>query len=123
MNVATHLSGAWALAVFHGFGGRLAVADIEHISPVTKILSKAFSDLGIKKRDVNGRTQYGTCRTQEHSHHQAEQKSSCNCCSHVEIARFIFLSTLGRDRITNLHTQYVCPSSILSESTDDILIS
>ena len=48
----------FCVSVFHGFGGRLAVTDID-LSPVTKIMTMAYSELGIKKRDVNGRSQYG----------------------------------------------------------------
>ena len=44
--------------VFHGFGGRIHVNDIE-VSQVPKIMTKAFDELGIKRRDTNGRSQYG----------------------------------------------------------------
>lgn len=49
--------------VFHGFGGRLTVTDIE-LSPVTRIMSMAFNELGVKRRDINGRSQYGYGHTQ-----------------------------------------------------------
>ena len=58
------------VSVFHGFGGRLAVTDID-LSPVTKIMTMAYSELGIKKRDVNGRSQYGM----SHSSHQVSASS------------------------------------------------
>lgn len=56
-------NGEYVRTVFHGFGGRLAVTDID-LSPVTKIMSMAYGELGVKKRDVNGRSQYGFAPTQ-----------------------------------------------------------
>ena len=46
------------LAVFHGSGGRLPVADVEH-STVNIIMDQCFKEIGIKKRDLNGQTAFG----------------------------------------------------------------
>ena len=46
------------VVVFHGYGGRMTVADCER-SPVSKIIKDAFDEVGVKKKDVNGRSQFG----------------------------------------------------------------
>jgi len=56
-------NGEYVRTVFHGFGGRLSVSDIE-LSPVTRIMTSAYGEMGIKRRDVNGRSQYGFAATQ-----------------------------------------------------------
>ncbi len=30
-----------------------------NLSPVTRVMGMAYKELGVKKRDVNGRSQYG----------------------------------------------------------------
>ena len=54
MYCAIHLM----LSVFHGYGGRLTVSDTE-CTPVTRLMTMAFKEHGVNKRDVNGRSQYG----------------------------------------------------------------
>ena len=49
---------AFSFSVFHGFGGQLPVSDV-YQSTVGKIMNMAFDELGVKKKDINGRSQYG----------------------------------------------------------------
>jgi choline dehydrogenase len=56
-------NGEYIRTVFHGHGGRWTVTDIEQ-STVGRIVTEAFKELGMKKRDVNGRSQYGYMPTQ-----------------------------------------------------------
>lgn len=44
--------------VFHGFGGRLSVMDV---GPTTlnQIVGLCFKEISLKKRDLNGKNQFG----------------------------------------------------------------
>ena len=44
--------------VFHGFGGRWTVADVGPTT-INKIMDLSFKEIGLKKRDLNGQTQFG----------------------------------------------------------------
>ena len=46
-------------AVFHGFGGRMAVSDTG-MTPLNKIIDRCFKEIGLKQRDYNGRTHFGS---------------------------------------------------------------
>jgi choline dehydrogenase len=50
-------------AVFHGFGGRVAVTDI-NLSPLNKIMTSAFKEHHINKKDINGKSHFGYSQTQ-----------------------------------------------------------
>ncbi|KAI0226225.1 Glucose dehydrogenase [FAD, quinone] [Lamellibrachia satsuma] len=49
--------------VFHGYGGKMTISDIR-LSPVNEIAEKALKELGVPKRDTNGKTQFGYGHTQ-----------------------------------------------------------
>jgi hypothetical protein len=46
-------------AVFHGFGGRMSVSDVG-MTPLNKIMEKCFTEVGLKQRDYNGKSQFGS---------------------------------------------------------------
>jgi hypothetical protein len=48
----------YAVAVFHGFGGRMSVTDVG-MTPMNKIMERCFKEIGLKQRDYNGKTQFG----------------------------------------------------------------
>ena len=54
-------------SVFHGFGGRMTVSDIE-LSPVNKVIQNTFKEQGYKIREPNGKNMFG--KDQEHSMYQ-----------------------------------------------------
>jgi len=56
-------NGAYVNTVFHGYGGQLPVSDA-YQSTVGKIMNMAFEELGVKKKDINGRSQYGYSQSQ-----------------------------------------------------------
>ena len=49
--------------MFHGFGGRLPVKDVQ-LSAINNVMKRTFEELGVKTRDVNGRNMYGYGPTQ-----------------------------------------------------------
>jgi len=49
-------------AVFHGFGGRMAVSDAG-MTPLNRIIDRCFKEIGLKQRDYNGRTHFGLYMT------------------------------------------------------------
>lgn len=56
-------NGEFVKTVFHGFGGRLAVTDV---GPTTanNIMRYCFQEISLKKRDLNGKNQFGWGPTQ-----------------------------------------------------------
>ncbi|ELU07608.1 hypothetical protein CAPTEDRAFT_218563 [Capitella teleta] len=56
-------NGQYVQSVFHGFGGRVAVADI-NLSPLNKIMTSAFKEHNINKKDINGKSHFGYSQTQ-----------------------------------------------------------
>lgn len=56
-------NGEFVRTVFHGFGGRLAVKDV---GPTTmnQIMGLCFKEISLKKRDLNGKNQFGWGPTQ-----------------------------------------------------------
>lgn len=56
-------NGDYVRTVFHGFGGRLTVQDTI-LSPVTQIMTLAFKELGIEKKDINGKSHFGYAHSQ-----------------------------------------------------------
>ena len=50
--------GPFQHAVFHGFGGVLSVIDV-YTSTLTKLLQNSFEEFGLKKKDLNGKNQFG----------------------------------------------------------------
>jgi len=56
-------NGEFVKTVFHGFGGRLAVTDVGK-TVVNNIMNLCFSEISLKKRDLNGKNQFGWGPTQ-----------------------------------------------------------
>lgn len=56
-------NGEFIRTVFHGFGGRMPVADVGP-STVNKIIDLVFKEIGLKRRDLNGHNQFGWAPTQ-----------------------------------------------------------
>eukprot|EP00914_Ancora_sagittata_P010169 GHVO01019574.1.p1 GENE.GHVO01019574.1~~GHVO01019574.1.p1 ORF type:complete len:634 (+),score=76.07 GHVO01019574.1:425-2326(+) len=56
-------NGPYVQSVFHGFGGRVAVADI-NLSPLNKIMTAAFKEHKINKKDINGKSHFGYSQVQ-----------------------------------------------------------
>jgi choline dehydrogenase len=56
-------NGPYVQSVFHGFGGRVAVADV-NLSPLNRIMTAAFKEHNINKKDINGRSHFGYSQTQ-----------------------------------------------------------
>lgn len=56
-------NGEFVRTVFHGFGGRLSVMDV---GPTTlnQIIGLCFKEISLKKRDLNGKNQFGWSPTQ-----------------------------------------------------------
>lgn len=46
------------VSVFHGFGGRLSVIDVGPTT-VNQIIGYCFKEISLKKRDLNGKNQFG----------------------------------------------------------------
>lgn len=56
-------NGEFVRTVFHGFGGRLSVTDVGQ-SMVNQIMGLCFKEISLKKRDLNGKNQFGWGPTQ-----------------------------------------------------------
>lgn len=56
-------NGEFVRTVFHGFGGRMAVMD-GGPTTINQILGLCFKEISLKKRDLNGRNQFGWGPTQ-----------------------------------------------------------
>jgi choline dehydrogenase-like flavoprotein len=56
-------NGEFVRTVFHGFGGRLAVMDVGPTT-VNQIIGYCFKEISLKKRDLNGKNQFGWGPTQ-----------------------------------------------------------
>jgi choline dehydrogenase len=56
-------NGQFVRTVFHGFGGRLSVMDVG-ATTVNQIMRYCFDEISLKKRDLNGKNQFGWGPTQ-----------------------------------------------------------
>jgi len=56
-------NGEFVRTVFHGFGGRMSVMDVGP-TQVNQILALCFKEISLKKRDLNGKNQFGWGPTQ-----------------------------------------------------------
>lgn len=56
-------NGEFVRTVFHGFGGRLSVKDVGSTT-VNQIMNLCFKEISLKKRDLNGKNQFGWGPTQ-----------------------------------------------------------